>query len=212
MDVDPEHSASLVTRQVRTGERDGGATRSVVARRRFDRGRGALWQAITDQERLSGWFLPVTGDLHAGGRYQLEGNAGGTIEACDAPRRLAVTWEFGEQVSWLDVTLEPDQAATLLELLHEAPLDPGFWTEFGPGAAGVGWDLALLGLGLHLDSGESVDPAEAEAWTLSPAGVAFVRSAAAAWADAAIADGDEVPAARAAADRTVGFYTTPPQG
>ncbi len=210
MDVDPEHSASLVTRQVRAGERGGEATRSVVARRRFDEGQGVLWHAITDPERLPRWFLPVTGDLRVGGRYQLEGNAGGTIEACEPPRHLAVTWEFGEQVSWLAVTLGQREAATSLELVHEAPLGPGFWAEFGPGAAGVGWDLALLGLGLHLDSGESVDPAGAEAWTLSPAGVAFVRSAATGWADAAVADGDDVPAARAAADRTVGFYTTPP--
>lgn len=80
----------------------------------------------------------------------------------------------------------------------------------GPGAVGVGWDLSLMGLGLHLESGEPVDPAEVEAFTLSAEGVEFVRVSAAGWADAAIADGDDSRSAHDAADRTVAFYTIPP--
>ena len=33
-----------------------------------------------------------------GGRYQLEGNAGGAIERCDPPRSFAATWEYGGDV------------------------------------------------------------------------------------------------------------------
>ena len=47
-----------------------------------------LWDACTNAERIPRWFLPVSGDLRLGGRYQLEGNAGGTIERCDPPRSL----------------------------------------------------------------------------------------------------------------------------
>jgi hypothetical protein len=68
-----------------------------------------------------------------------------------------------------------------------------------------------LGLGLHLQTGAQVDPEAAAAYTLSPDGVGFVRAAAAGWADAAAADGDDPVAAHAAAEATVAFYTTIPE-
>jgi uncharacterized protein YndB with AHSA1/START domain len=212
MELDPVTTAGLVAREVRTGQRDGVATRIVVARRTYATDQDDLWRAITDPERIPRWFLPVTGELRLGGRYQLEGNAGGVVQVCDEPDHLAVTWEFADQVSWLDVTLTPAAGGTTLELAHEAPVDRDFWAQFGPGAAGVGWDLGLLGLGLHLDSGAPVDPAEAATWTMSPPGISFVRHAASGWADAAVVAGDTRTAAQGSAERTVAFYTTPPEG
>ena len=44
-----------------------------------------MWDACTDPERIGRWFLPVSGDLRLGGRYQLEGNAGGEILRCEPP-------------------------------------------------------------------------------------------------------------------------------
>ncbi|WP_236835908.1 SRPBCC family protein [Blastococcus sp. KM273129] len=210
--TDPVATAGLVTREVRTGSRDGAPTRIAVARRTYRADRAQVWGALTDAERLPRWFLPVSGELRAGGRYQLEGNAGGVVERCDEPESFAVTWEFGGMLSWLQVTLSPSDGGTELELVHEAPVDPEFWAQFGPGAVGVGWDLALMGLGLHLDSGAPVDPEVAATFTLTPEGVEFVRRAAAGWGEAAAADGDDPTAAREAADRTVAFYTTPPSG
>ncbi|WP_052667884.1 SRPBCC family protein [Nitriliruptor alkaliphilus] len=210
MTIDPLTAADLIAREVRTGERNGATTRVAVARRTYATDRADLWEAVTDPERLPRWFLPVSGELRPGGRYQLEGNAGGSIESCDAPTSFAVTWEFGGQLSWLTVTLTPAADGTILELEHEAPVDPEFWAQYGPGAVGIGWDLALMGLGRHLDSGAAVDPSEAEAWAISPEGVEFVRRAASQWADAAVADGDEPRAARDAAENTVTFYTVPP--
>jgi uncharacterized protein YndB with AHSA1/START domain len=212
MSLDPLTTVDLVTREVRTGERDGMTTRVVVARRDYTTEQADLWDAVTNPERLPRWFLPVSGELRIGGRYQLEGNAGGTIEQCDEPERLAVTWEYAEQVSWLLVTLSPTGGGTTLELIHEAPVDPGFWHQYGPGATGVGWDLGLLGLGLHLDSGEPVDPSYANAWPSTPEGIAFVRHAATGWADAAVTDGDDAAVAREAAENTVAFYTVQPEG
>lgn len=211
MMLDPITTAELVGREVRTGERQGEPTRIVVARRTYPTGQVDLWDAVTNPDRLPRWFLPVSGDLRVGGRFQLEGNAGGNVERCDEPERLAVTWEFGDQVSWLTVTLAPTGDGTTLELVHEAPVDPGFWTQFGPGAVGIGWDLALMGLGLHVDSGHPVDPEEALAWPTTPEGIAFVRHAATGWADAAVDAGDDRAAADAAADNTVTFYTLPPE-
>ncbi|MBF6228908.1 SRPBCC family protein [Nocardia abscessus] len=209
--TDPAAIAGLVTREVRTGSRNGTPTRIAVARRSYPTDQADLWDALTDIERIPRWFLPISGDLRVGGRYQTEGNANGVVEQCDAPERFAVTWEMGPQISWLTVRLTPAGDGTELELLHEAPVDPEFWSQYGPGAVGVGWDLALMGLGLHLSSGAPVDSAEALAFPVTPEGVAFVRKAARGWADAAVDDGDDPAEANAAALRTVDFYTTVPE-
>lgn len=212
MDGDPAVLAGLVVREVRTGQRDGTPTRIVIARRTYATDQADLWQAITDRQRIPRWFLPVSGELRVGGRYQLEGNAGGVVETCDQPSLLALTWEMGPMVSWVTVRLVPEGAGTTLELAHEAHVDPGLWEQFGPGAVGVGWDLALIGLGLHIDSGEPVDPESGASFALTASGTEFVRKSAAGWAAAAAADGDDRPAADAAAERTVAFYTVAPDG
>jgi uncharacterized protein YndB with AHSA1/START domain len=210
MGLDPVVAAGLVVREVRSGVRGGVSTRIVVARRTYPTRQADLWDAVTSAERIPRWFLPITGDLRVGGRYQLQGNAGGTVERCAEPESFAVTWEFGGMVSWLEVTLRPDGSGTTLELAHEAPVDPDMWGQFGPGAVGVGWDLALLGLAMHVESGAPVDPDVAATFTTTPDGIELVRHSAAGWADAAIADGDDPRPAREAAERTVAFYTIPP--
>jgi uncharacterized protein YndB with AHSA1/START domain len=209
--IDPAATAGLMTREVRDGSRDGTPTKVAVARRTYAAERYDLWDALTSAERLPRWFLPISGDLAVGGRYQFVGQAGGLVERCDAPESFAVTWEFGGQVSWVEVSLSPADGGTTLELVHEAPVDPDFWTQYGPGAVGVGWDLALVGLGLHLATGSDNDAAEFEKWTLSPVGVEFVRLASTDWADAAIAAGEDAAQARAAGERTLAFYTTQPE-
>ncbi|WP_330181969.1 SRPBCC family protein [Nocardia sp. NBC_01503] len=209
---DPIATAGLVTREVRTGARDGVPTRIAVARRTYPTDQADLWDALTNPERLPRWFLPVTGELEPGGRYQTQGNAGGVVESCDAPNQFAVTWEMGPAMSWLTLTLTPEGAGTVLELVHEAQVDPGFAAQFGPGAVGVGWDLSLMALGLHTESGAAVDPAVALPWPTTPAGIDFVRAAADGWSEAAIADGDDPVAARAARDNTIEFYTVEPEG
>lgn len=210
--IDPVATAGLVAREIRSGERDGTPTKIAVARRSYPTDRADLWEAVTSAERIGRWFLPVSGDLAVGGRYQLEGNAGGTVERCDAPAAFDVTWEFGGSVSWLTVALTEAGDGTVLELVHEAVVPQDLWDQYGPGATGVGWDLALMGLGLHVaDPASAIDPKAAEAWSLSSDGVAFARLAATGWADAAVADGDDPDGAHAAAERTVAFYTTVPE-
>ncbi|MGH8825398.1 MAG: SRPBCC domain-containing protein [Jiangellaceae bacterium] len=211
MTIDSMAAAGLVTREIRSGSRDGAPTKIAIARRTYPTDQADLWDALTNGDRIPRWFLPISGDLHVGGRYQLEGNAGGVVERCEQPESFAVTWEFGEMVSWLEVRLTTAGEGTSLELAHEAHVDPDLWGQFGPGAVGIGWDLGLMGLGLHLESGAPVDPELAAAFSFSPEGVQFVRRAAAGWADAAVADGDEAGPAHEAAERSVAFYTTPPE-
>src|SRR3954454_3651920 len=157
MITDPPTTAGLRTREVRGGTRDGAPTKIAIARRTYRTDQDDLWDALTNAERIPRWFLPVSGELREGGRYQLEGNAGGLIERCDPPEAFAVTWEWGPMLSWLTVTLSPTDGGTELELAHEAPVDPERWSQYGPGAVGVGWDLGLIGLELHLATGAPVD-------------------------------------------------------
>ena len=191
MPVDPVTTAGLAAREVRTGSRDGAPAKIAVARRAYPAGRAGLWDALTSPERIARWFLPVSGELKAGGRYQLEGNAGGAAERCDEPGSFAVTWESGEMMSWLTVTLTPDGAGTRLELAHESHAGPALRGQSGPGAAGAGWDLALTGPGLHLGTGRQAGPATAVTLPASPEGRQFIRLAATGRADAAVSDGAE---------------------
>ena len=102
MKIDIAGRINAVTRKVGDSEHRGRAAKVVVARCAFDTSPDDLWEAITNVERIPCWFLPISGDLRLGGRYQLKGNAGGEILSCDPPRHLSVTWEFGGEVSWLD--------------------------------------------------------------------------------------------------------------
>ena len=88
-----------------------------------------------------------------------------------------MTWEFGGDVTWLEVRLAPTAGGgTRLELEHAAPPNPQ-WDQsgFGPGAVGIGWDLTLLALARHLTPGAEMEPAEAEAWQSTDEGHTFMR-------------------------------------
>ena len=215
MKIDLPRHIGAVTRAVENRMHDGRPAHVVIASRTYDTTIDDLWDALTSQERIPRWFLPVSGDLRLGGRYQLKGNAGGTITACEPPRHVAMTWEYGGEVSWVDVKLAatPDGGAHL-ELEHIALAPHPRWDEFGPGAVGVGWDMALTGLANHVASGEAVDPKEAMAWMMSAEGKEFVRRASTDWCRASIASGTSAQAAEAAAARTTAAYTgeTPDAG
>jgi uncharacterized protein YndB with AHSA1/START domain len=206
MDVSQEISA--VRRQVGARSLPAGEARVSTVGRTYDTTVEDMWDACTNPDRIRRWFLPVTGDLRVGGRYQLEGNAGGTVERCDPPKSFAATWEYGGEVSWIEVRLSPDPAGgTRFELEHVAHVDDEKWLEYGPGAVGIGWDLALLGLGKHLSSGEAVDPAAAMAWAGSAEGHAFIAASSEAWRAASVAAGTAPEEARGAASRVTAFYT-----
>lgn len=206
IDIDPAAQARLTHREVRAGNRDGEVTKVVVASRHYAAPRAQVWDAISNPERIPRWFLPVTGELRLGGRYQLEGNAGGVIERCEPPELIAVTWEIFGATSWVEVQLGEDDAGTLLQLRHEARIDQ-HWEQFGPGAVGVGWDLGLQGLRLHLDTGAAVDPQGFEAWSASAAGTEFITACSHDWAEADVAGGADRQTARAAGAQVTAFFT-----
>src|SRR3954462_898832 len=117
--TDVVHEINAVQRQVGTRVLEAGDARTVTVSRTYEAPIDDVWDAITNPERIPRWFLPVSGDLRPGGRFQLEGNAGGEIRECDPPRRLALTWEFGGDVSLLGIELASAGAeATTLTLSH----------------------------------------------------------------------------------------------
>ena len=197
-----------VTREVRNIEHEGKPAKVVVAARSYDTDIDDLWDAISNAERLPRWFAPVSGELRLGGRYQVEGNASGTITRCEPPRELSLTWEFGGGVSWVNVILRAEgPERTHLELQHIAHPE-AHWEQFGAGAAGVGWELGLMGLVRHLRDPAAARPPEAdESWIRSPDAKRFMKLSSEGWGEAAIAAGEDAATAREAAERTRKFYS-----
>ncbi len=171
------------------GERVG-----VVLRRGYDAPIGDVWDAVTQPDRIKRWFMPISGELRAGGSFQLEGNAGGEILTCEPPSLLRVT--FGGPASIVELRLTPQgDGETLLELEHTVPIE---MAQSGAGAlwVGPGWDGALMGLDLFL-RGEAVgDPVAAAS---SPQVQEFSKQSVHAWATVVEDSGTATPEQLAAA-------------
>ena len=206
MKLDVERHLGAVERTVSSPERDGQSARAVTLSRSYATTAGDLWDAVTNGERIPRWFMPVSGDLEPGGRYQLEGNAGGVIEECEAPSRVAVTWEFGGDVSWVEAWVAEEGAGRArLTVTHTALLSE-HWEQYGPGAVGVGWEMGLLGLALHISRPDEPKP-DAVEFATSRDGKALLVGSSERWGEAAVGGGEDPAAARAAAGRTAAFYT-----
>ena len=148
------------------------------------------------------------GDLRLGGRYAFEGNAGGVVREFDEPNRLVVTWEMGPvgpaDTSLVEVRLTESDGATRLDLEHRAQVPPEMWDQFGPGAVGVGWDGALLGLALHL-AGEKLEGSQDEIAAM-PEVIEFNIASAKQWGLAHRAAGADPATADANVEATTQFY------
>ena len=206
MDLNVQEHLSAVTRTVTYTKRDDRPASVVALSRSYLTSVEDLWNAGTSAERIPRWFMPVSGDLRLGGRYQLEGNAGGTIVTCEPPSLVAVTWEFAGDVSWVEVSIAEEGAGRArLTLSHTALLSP-HWDEFGSGAVGVGWEMGMLGLALYLAQPDEPKLDEEE-FAGSSEGRALMVGSSDGWARASIEAGGDPEAARAAAARTATFYT-----
>ena len=164
--------------------------------RRYPSPAADVWDALTDPDRIRRWMMPISGDLRVGGRFQLEGNAGGEILRCERPSLLRVT--FGDPSSLVEVRLAEEGTDTVLTLEHTVP------KAMAGGVAGAlyvgpGWDGALLGLGLYLDGHPSEDPVAAAS---SPEAQEFSAESVSAWVgvlEASGADAETIAGAREAA-------------
>jgi uncharacterized protein YndB with AHSA1/START domain len=196
-------------REVGTRRVEAGEARTVVLRRSYDAEVADVWDAVTSPERIARWFLPVSGEFKVGGRYQLEGQAGGEILQCDEPNLLRVSWLFGPDPGFSEVLLRltPEgEERTLLELEHVAVVPEEFWGQYGPGATGVGWDMVLLGLGLHLTGG-GLGPEQAQEWAMSDEGKACMTRSGELWGVAYTASGADAETVESTTRATIAFYT-----
>ena len=205
MDFDVESHLAELDRSVSMIEREGRPAGVVALSRGCAATVDDLWDAVTNRERIPRWFLPVHGDLEPGGRYRLEGNASGVVTACERPSHFAITWEFGGDTSWVEVRLADDGSGRpRITLAHTSLLSP-HWDEYGPGATGIGWEMGLLGLALHLAQPDAPKLDEA-AFAASQGGRAFITGSSEAWGRASAEAGTDPDAAAAAARRTAAFY------
>lgn len=195
--------------------RDDAVTVRLRLRQELTASRDELWACCTRADRLAQWFGTVSGELHLGGRFAVEDNASGTVERCVEPGaggdgEVQLSWEFGADVSQVVVRVgeATTPGASLWSLEHRGTLPQEFWHTYGPGAGGVGWDLALLGLAHHLRTRSTVPP-EQSLWVTTPAAAEFIAGSSQAWARASVTAGTREDLAMAAARRTTSFYTTP---
>ncbi len=199
-----------VRRSLGAGTLPAGEAQVVTLSRDYPADVDDVWDAITTAGRIARWFMPISGDLREGGRYQLEGNAGGEIRTCEPPSLLRVTWVVGEDPpvddSIVEVRLEAVDGGTRLTLEHSAVPPEEFWDTYGPGAVGVGWDLSLLGLWAHLAEIELGPP---EQMDTDPTIRACMLDSAVRWGAAHRASGVDASVADAAADNTAAFYVPP---
>lgn len=195
-------------REARSTEHEGQACKDVVASRIYDTTVEDLWDAVTDPARMRRWFAPVTGDLKLGGRFHVEGNASGTVTACEPGASYAGTWEFGGYTSWIEIVVAAEGDRARLEIHHLAPYPNPHWTQYGAGAGGVGWELGLLGLAEHLKRpADDVRAEGLDGWETSDEARELVRVASKDWGRAAIAGGDDIQEATTAAENTRRFYS-----
>lgn len=195
-----------VQRVVARGELRGAAAHVVELRRRLRAPVADVWDACTDPRRVRRWFLPLSGELRPGGRFQLEGNAGGTITSCEPPHQLQLTWEIGDAAtSLISLQLAPaDDVTTELVLRHTVP-DDDHWAQYGPGAVGVGvgWDFPLASLTVLVAGG---NPPSSDEFMIDPSTPGLMRHSASAWGAAHQAAGVTPETARHAEANTSAFY------
>ncbi|CAM4305379.1 hypothetical protein MB901379_00077 [Mycobacterium basiliense] len=207
IEVDVDYQINAVRRTVGTRVLEAGEAHVVTVSQSYATDPEDLWDAVTNIERIPRWFLPITGELEVGGHYQLQGQANGTILTCDPPKSFTATWEYGGNVSWIEVGVSGEGSGRArLVVEHIAHVDDETWRQYGPGAVGIGWDSMLLGLALHVSTGEAVDPSFGQQWVITDEGRSFMRMASEAWYAANVAGGANAELARQSADRATAAY------
>jgi uncharacterized protein YndB with AHSA1/START domain len=207
IEIDVDHQVKAVQRNVGTRTIDTGEAHVITVSQSYGTDSADLWDAVTNIDRIPRWFLPISGDLKVGGSYQLEGQANGTILTCDPPKNFTATWEYGGNLSWIDVSVRSEgEYRARLVIEHIVKADDPIWGEFGPGAMGIGWDSMVLGLAIHLSTGESIDPSFGQQWMGTEDGRSFLTMSGEEWYAANVASGEDPAGARAFSDRCLKAY------
>ena len=209
MQLDVEAQLNAVQRSVASTERDGQPAQAICLQRSYAVPVKELWNVVTNGDCIAKWFIPVSGELALGGRFQLQGNASGTITHCDPHSHLGLTWEFGGDLSWVEVRLTDGGSGRAILALEHTSLNSEQWATYGPGATGVGWEMGLLGLDLYVakNGDHGIDAAT---FHTTAVGKALLTGSSERWGAAAVTAGADPHAAHAAAQQTTAFYTGEP--
>ncbi len=123
---------------------------------------GDLWSAVTERDRLAGWFAPVEGELRPGGDFLIvfdpddpAQRTAGTVLKCVPPEHLAISWRLeGQPDSRVTVDVRPADGASLLVVEHARLPVAG-----APGYA-AGWQTFLE----QLDADVRGEPSHDQSW------------------------------------------------
>jgi uncharacterized protein YndB with AHSA1/START domain len=122
-----------------------------------------VWPALTTADGLSAWFGErATIDLRPGGAASMTFASGMTVEMrverVEEPNVFAYTWRLPDlpdddrRRTYVEFTLEPDQAGTVLRVVEtgfaQLPLDTRSETY---DSHSDGWSRELADLAVHLD-------------------------------------------------------------
>lgn len=179
---------SAISRVVGDRTGDGGEVIAVEMSRGYRAAVEDVWDAVTDPDRVRRWFYPLSGELREGGKFQLEGHAGGEILKCEPPRLLQVT--FGGPASIVRLQLsERADGETVLELRHTVPLELA-GSVAGALFVGPGWDGAFMAVDRYLRGEAPQDPIAAFG---TPEMIEFNRRSIEAWLAVIHAHGTATP-------------------
>jgi uncharacterized protein YndB with AHSA1/START domain len=112
-----EPAPELRHRRIAAGE-----ARVAVFHRTYDAAIEDVWDACTNPDRLRRWYVPVTGDLRLGGRFEQAMMGSGQITRCEAPRLLVLSLGGGADEVELRLSAA-DDGRTELELQHATTFD-----------------------------------------------------------------------------------------
>ena len=90
--IDIVREIEAIEREVGSGRIPAGEARTL--RRTYDARIDDVWDALTTPDRISRWFLPVSGDSVSAGATSSRARRAASIVACDRPNRLQVTWVY----------------------------------------------------------------------------------------------------------------------
>lgn len=209
-----------VSRSVEIERVDGAVDVTARLRTTLGASPAELWPELTEADRLAQWYGPVqidhapdapaTGADATGCAFRTVGGAQGRVLAAVPPHQLDLTWEYADNVDRLEIRLDPEEDGTSrLTLQQIARLPETRFDAYGPGAIGIGWDIAVLGFVARTGAWRELRldvPVASPVWLASPEGADMVRAWSIRWAAASVAAGTDETAARRAENETTRAY------
>lgn len=100
-----------------------GQARVAVMTRTYDAPIDDVWDACTNPDRLTRWYVPVSGDFRVGGRVEQAMMGSGEVTRCERPHLLILSLGSGgtDEIQ-LRLTSTADDA-TEIELQHATTID-----------------------------------------------------------------------------------------